>query len=111
LDSYRIGTGDLRLAVHSPAIDAGPAGDPDPDGSPNDIGSFGGLWADWPEVDNDRDGWSNLEGDCDDADPDIHPDWSTGECPQPATGCSTSAVDPRAIVALLGLLLTSRFRT
>ena len=111
LVSYRIGTGDLRLAIHSPAIDAGPAGDPDPDGSPNDIGSFGGLWADWPEVDNDRDGWSNLEGDCDDADPAVHPDWSTGQCPQPTTGCSASPVDPRALMALLALLLTCRFRS
>ncbi len=90
LEAAHRGTGDLRLATSSPAVDAGPDGDPDADGSPNDMGAFGGRWGDWPDVDNDRDGWTNLEGDCNDLDPSIHPDWTTGECPEPEVGCKAS---------------------
>ena len=90
LDADRRGKGDLRVGVASPLVDAGLPSEVDVDGTVADIGSFGGRWGDWPEVDNDRDGWSNLEGDCDDGDPDVHPDWSTGECPQQNAGCSTT---------------------
>jgi len=38
--------GSYALAPSSPAVDAG-TGDPDPDGSPNDIGCFGGPDGDW----------------------------------------------------------------
>jgi hypothetical protein len=38
--------GSYALAATSPAIDAG-TGDPDPDGSPNDIGAFGGPDGAW----------------------------------------------------------------
>ncbi len=40
--------GSYTLDVSSPAIDSG-IGDPDPDGSPNDIGAFGGPDGDWYE--------------------------------------------------------------
>jgi len=39
--------GDFRPAAGSPAIDAGPAGVTDPDGSAADIGAFGGPHGDW----------------------------------------------------------------
>jgi hypothetical protein len=89
LDAERRGKGDLRLGVASPLVDAGLPSEVDVDGTVADVGSFGGRWGDWPGVDNDRDGWSNLDGDCDDGDPDVHPDWRTGECPQENSGCST----------------------
>lgn len=38
--------GSYALDPSSPAIDAG-LGDPDPDGTPNDIGAFGGPDGDW----------------------------------------------------------------
>ncbi len=41
------GGGDYRLAADSPAVDAGPAGDTDPDGSPADLGAYGGALGDW----------------------------------------------------------------
>jgi len=40
------GMGSYALSPTSPGIDAG-AGDPDPDGTPNDIGAFGGPEGDW----------------------------------------------------------------
>jgi len=43
---YDPGMGSYALDPASPAIDAG-SGDPDPDGSPNDIGAFGGPDGDW----------------------------------------------------------------
>jgi hypothetical protein len=39
--------GDFRLATDSPAIDAGPPDDTDADGSPADLGAFGGPLGDW----------------------------------------------------------------
>jgi len=74
---------DLHLATTSPLVDAG--ADLDPDGSPSDIGAFGGPDADaW---DLDRDGfpawwmpgpydsatYPGLGWDCDDLDPDVYP--------------------------------------
>jgi hypothetical protein len=38
--------GSYALDPASPAVDAG-VGDPDPDGSPNDMGSFGGPGGNW----------------------------------------------------------------
>lgn len=99
--------GDLRLNVLSPLIDAGPDGDPDRDGSPNDVGSFGGRWGDWIDVDNDRDGWTNLEGDCDDFDASVHPDWYTGECPQAEPGCSSSSSEGSSRAGLVALCLVA----
>ncbi len=60
----------LWLAADSPARDAGDPDLTDPDGSPSDIGAFGGPGADLE--DGDGDGWLN-DLDCDDADPDRHP--------------------------------------
>jgi len=48
LFSYDPGMGSYALDPASPAIDAG-SGDPDPDGTPNDIGAFGGPEGDWWE--------------------------------------------------------------
>jgi len=38
--------GSYALSATSPCVDAG-WGSPDPDGSPNDIGAFGGPEGDW----------------------------------------------------------------
>jgi hypothetical protein len=40
--------GDYTLQAASPAVDAGPPGDLDPDGSPADLGAFGGPDGAWP---------------------------------------------------------------
>ena len=77
---------DLHLAPTSPLIDAGDPSLSDPDGSPADIGAFGGPWAD--QWDLDGDGWPSwwqpgpydsathpaLGLDCDDLDPAVGPD-------------------------------------
>jgi predicted outer membrane repeat protein len=64
---------DLHLQISSPCIDTG---DPDPalddaDGTQSDMGAYGG-----PEPlasDEDLDGWSLEDGDCDDTDPASYP--------------------------------------
>jgi hypothetical protein len=86
---------DLHLAVDSPAIDAGNAGQLDPDGTSADIGVYGGAladqwdqdgdgypdyfwpgsWLDIPDVDLDQNGAPDFrlqDFDCDDLDPDVH---------------------------------------
>lgn len=40
--------GDYRLQSGSPAVDAGPASESDPDGSPADLGAYGGPDGAWP---------------------------------------------------------------
>ncbi len=67
---------DLHLAPGSPMIDAGDPTVTDADGSPCDIGAYGGPnGADW---DNDGDGWSAADGDCDDTNAAVHPDQADG---------------------------------
>ncbi|MEZ4241780.1 MAG: putative metal-binding motif-containing protein [Myxococcota bacterium] len=64
---------DLALAPDSALVDRGDPAELDPDGSPADVGAFGGEHADFAGfVDADGDGWPAL-GDCDDADPGVHP--------------------------------------
>ena len=65
---------DLRLRLDGAGTDAGMPDELDPDGSPADVGIFGGPLGDWPDVDNDRDGYSNIDGDCDDLDAGVLPD-------------------------------------
>ena len=60
---------DLTPDPNSPAIDAGPSGVLDPDGSPADIGFTGGP--DGPPRDSDGDG-ELSDTDCDDSDPTIY---------------------------------------
>jgi len=109
-EAARLGLADLRLSGGSPGIDAGTVG-VDPDGSPADIGVHGGRWGDWPDVDEDRDGFTNLEGDCDDTDRAVVPDVWTGACPasQGCEGCG-SGLAPGALVTLLALGATRRRR-
>ena len=73
-------TWDLHISAASANVDAGPPSSLDPDGSPADIGPFGGPGAD--DWDLDGDGWPlwwqpgpYVPGsyDCDDLDPDVHP--------------------------------------
>ena len=73
----------LHLASTSPLVDAGDPAVLDPDGSPSDIGLFGGPSA--GDRDLDGDGWSQWwlpgaydaatspTGDCDDADATVFP--------------------------------------
>jgi len=77
---------DLHLAPTSPLVDAGDPSSTDPDGSPTDIGAFGGPGADLWDLDGD--GWPSwwqpgpydsaaypaLGLDCDDLDPEVGPD-------------------------------------
>ena len=68
---------DLHLGVGSPCIDAGYEDEDfnDPDGTRGDMGAYGGpLTPTGGAVDDDGDGFSEIEGDCDDQDPDAHPD-------------------------------------
>ncbi len=58
------------LMTGSPAIDAWTDGELDPDGTPADMGMYGGPEA-WPLADEDGDGFV-VGRDCDDADPDTH---------------------------------------
>jgi hypothetical protein len=71
---------DLHISTSSANVDAGPPGTDDPDGSPADIGPFGGAEADGWDLDGD--GWPLWwrpgpyvpgDADCDDLDPDVHP--------------------------------------
>jgi predicted outer membrane repeat protein len=62
----------LVPAVGSPLIDAGDPDILDPDGSPSDIGAYGGPHAMPPTIDVDQDG-SLVPVDCDDDDPTAHP--------------------------------------
>jgi len=87
-DAEYLGAADLRLDHDSPALDAGPDDDPDADGTPNDLGVFGGALGNWIDVDNDRDGFSELEGDCDDTDPLVLGD-PRQECDSSA-GCASA---------------------
>jgi len=64
---------DLSLDVGSPAIDAGDPALDDRDGSPSDIGAYGGP--NGLPGDADGDGFNALQ-DCDDGDPAINPDAS-----------------------------------
>ncbi len=61
---------DLHLALGSPLIDAGDPEIPDPDGSPADIGAYGGP--ETPIEDHDGDGWDRSQ-DCVDGAASIHP--------------------------------------
>jgi MYXO-CTERM domain-containing protein len=65
---------DLHLAAGSPVIDAGDPSLLDADGSVSDMGAYGGpKGGDWDALDDDVDGWTVADGDCDDADTTIHP--------------------------------------
>jgi predicted outer membrane repeat protein len=75
---------DLHLALGSPLIDAGPSAWTDPDGSPSDMGAFGGFPADSWDVDADGapawwmpgpylTSYPALGWDCDDLDPALGP--------------------------------------
>lgn len=109
-DAEYLGAADLRLDHDSAARDAGGAGDPDSDGSPNDVGVFGGERGNWIDVDNDRDGFSELEGDCDDTDPDVLGD-PLQEC-DGGVGCASAPTGARWLwlAALVGLSVRRRVR-
>ena len=92
---------DLRLNSDAPARDV--LDTLDWDGSPGDLGMYGGPWGDWPDVDNDRDGYTNLEGDCDDGDPEVVPNLLTGEC-EARAGCASQGQGSASFPLLLGLL-------
>ena len=81
---------DLHLAPSSPCVDAGDPAEPaDPDGTTADQGAFGGeLAAGWEELllDADGDGWSPVDGDCNDGDDSIHPG-ATEECNEVDDDC------------------------
>ncbi len=62
---------DQHLAEGSPMIDAGDPYILDSDGSPSDIGAFGGSGG--PMLDRDGDGYTDLNGDCDDSDANTYP--------------------------------------
>jgi uncharacterized protein (TIGR03382 family) len=113
LDSLKEGAADLRLGEGSAAVDAGVAEGQDADGSRADIGAHGGLHGNWPDVDEDRDGHNELEGDCDDDDPQVYPDLLTGRCPAPdrCAGCASGpgVTWPLALL-LIGTALTRRRR-
>jgi hypothetical protein len=74
---------DLRLDPASPLIDAGEDGTLDPDGSPADVGPFGGPGADGWDLDGDGffawwrpgpyDASIDPTADCDDLDPTVNP--------------------------------------
>jgi predicted outer membrane repeat protein len=70
-DDGDAGTEYLALQSSSPARDAGDPSLFDLDGSRSDMGSFGGPSA--SDGDEDGDGWSRSEGDCDDGDASAHP--------------------------------------
>ena len=61
-------------------------------------------------VDNDRDGYTNLEGDCDDGDPAVAPELWTEECPapEPCGGCAGTPARGLGPWAFLALVLTVR---
>ncbi len=63
----------LYLLATSPCRDAGDPALSDPDGSRSDLGSYGGPEAIDQEADRDGDGWTPVDGDCDDEDADVHP--------------------------------------
>lgn len=92
---------DLRLTSSAPTHDV--LDTLDWDGSAGDVGMYGGPWGDWLNVDNDRDGYTNLEGDCDDGDPDVVPNLLTGECELRA-GCASQGRGSAPLALLLGLL-------
>lgn len=65
---------DLHLQSESPAVDAGnpQAAYNDMDGTRNDMGAYGGP--DFPSfIDMDGDAYTTDQGDCNDADPTVHP--------------------------------------
>lgn len=101
---------DLRLNGSSDAADWTSLEQRDLDGSALDLGVFGGPLGDWRDVDNDRDGYDNLEGDCDDFDPAIVPEGVGGSCPtaEGCRGCANGAGGGTALAALLALALTRR---
>lgn len=92
---------DLRLSSESPTREV--LEELDWDGSLGDLGMYGGPWGDWVDVDNDRDGYTNLEGDCDDGDPAVVPNLLTGECER-SGGCQTTQGSPSSLAWLLGVL-------
>jgi len=61
---------DLRLDAGSALVNAGDPQIDDTDGSPSDIGAYGGPYA--PDFDGDGDGYGEDE-DCDDTNPEVHP--------------------------------------
>jgi len=76
---------DLHLATDSPMIDAADPTLPDPDGSPPDLGAYGGTHADswdldwdgypewWMPGEYDPVAYPDLGWDCDDRDGEVHP--------------------------------------
>ena len=92
---------DMRLSSDSPLRDV--LESVDWDGSPGDVGMYGGAWGDWLDVDNDRDGYTNLEGDCDDGDPEVVPNLLTGNC-EARAGCASQGPGSAPLALILGLL-------
>ena len=92
---------DMRLSSDSPLRDV--LESVDWDGSPGDVGMYGGAWGDWLDVDNDRDGYTNLEGDCDDGDPEVVPNLLTGNC-EARAGCASQGPGSAPLAVILGLL-------
>lgn len=106
-EAERLGLGDYRLRGDSPGRDL--LAELDPDGTDGDLGLHGGRHGDWPDVDEDRDGFTNLDGDCDDTDPAVVPDLWTGACPA-SQGCVHSPAPPALVAVLLAALATRRRR-
>ena len=75
---------DFQLASTSPVLDSWPAGGVDADGTVADPGAFGGPAP--MSFDADGDGFTRVEGDCIDVDPEIHPgaperaNWLDDDC-------------------------------
>ena len=107
-EAERLGLADYRLQGESLGKDV-LAHESDLDGSAGDLGPHGGRHGDWPDVDEDRDGYTNLDGDCDDADRDVVPDLWTGVCPA-GQGCTTAPVGVGALGVLLAAVTTRRRR-
>lgn len=101
---------DLRLSPSSDAVDWSTLNRSDLDGTPLDLGVFGGDEGDWPDVDNDRDGYTNLEGDCADFDRSVVPDPLSGTCPAQGScgGCASGSGGGAAGCWLLALIALTR---
>lgn len=110
-DAPSVADADLRLRGGSVLRDSGPEGVADADGGPADVGATGGPWGNWPDVDDDRDGVSETEGDCDDLSASVLPDPSGEGCVVAGAGCAALGVSAGwGVVALAGLAAALRRR-